>query len=800
MNRTVSRRGVCIVSSYLRSAPLLLAVTFFADAQAGEPFPIFADGFEAATASPIGQDQLTGILVINPREVSRQDGGAGVEEITVGFDLQNSGDAAENVSVAATTTDPVATVANGVSFVGTVPANDTLLSAGTITLRQPASSPVDFDALSFDLIGELIPSAVASEALSSGLGGTLSLTTTAGAGFDLEIPPGGLPDGGSVITVSEVASLPNLPQGFELVAGVRLEPDGQTFTRNNRVSVSVPSGTRDPGEVLVAFFADNDGSAFRYLPLVNTDPITAMTEGQQLEFEIPHFTSGGIGKTDNACQDPPPPGASAEDRNSHRIQQAACAAAVDQANGSEGTVDTDVVFSALDDWLENPQDGIRKRIEDAINTDPPLDLDAAETLGREALRLAAAGDAFLEVNPYFAEVSDLIERLLVDIRDGILSECTTSGLTLDKVGDLARIASNLQQLTNSELTDLQDFTCPDALAVAPVSAPIVTLGDTVVFEVLTSDDVVASLVADDLVKNTIIDARSLVGSSAGLANIRGTEDGRVLAEATQLGLVTIDLTINVPAPGGGTIPRPTTGEVRVLPELEGEYTVVVEQEEVRGIGGRPGDGFPPPRPICQDPFAYANLLGGTLTISNLELIPESDFNFLSGETFYGYLGTATLDGIDWPLTAGFIIFDSARDDRPPGSEGSLPRVFLDGEVSGIDLVLGSGPTKSPDTGNVGSIVGGIPLERSISEAYSDACGTYINYFGFRGNTGFTLGPSRFLESDGSQVTGDVQYRIVGREFTRTNVFQPPSCRAADFYFCDVNGTINISKPLAAPLP
>lgn len=758
---------------------LLLAVLEPGTSSGSEPSAILLDGFEVANLPSDGPETLSETRVVNVREVSRQDVGQGVDEIRLAFDLQNGDREARDVSVFTTTSDPSARLVDTVTFLATVPGFATLQPAGTFRLRQDRSTTLDTSALSFLVLGEPQIPAQASEALGSGRGGSLNLVSREGAVVTFEVPPDGLPNGGSVITMVETGTLPGLPPDFDPVVAVRLAPGGQTFTRSNRVIVEVPAGTRDPGEILVAFLAEDDGSALRFLPLVNGDPIHAMGAGQRLEFEVPHFSTTGIGKSRTACANLPPPGSSAEDRNAHRIQQAACAAATEQFNGNDNAeIDPDVVSSALADWLENPLDGVRTRIEDAIDRDPALDLDSGLTLAREALRLAAIAQLYGNTDAYFDEVGDLILRLLADIRAGILSDCDDTGFTSDKIGDLARIAASIQVLTASDVTDLSDFTCPDALAVAPVAAPVVTLGDTVAFEVLTSEDVVASLVADDLVKETIVDARNLVGSSPGLTNIRGTADGRILAEASRIGLVPLEVTINVPVQGGGLVPRKTTGEVRVLPDFEGEYTVTTEGEQFAGR--------------CGPPFDYVDRIGSSLTLRELEFVPESDFNFITGETVYGALGTATLEGVDWPLTVGISVIESARDDRPPGAEGALPEVFLDGAVGGMGLVLGSGPALNGN-GNVVQIVEGLDPDRSRTPSgCKTPLGDIFNRFGFRASIGFGAGTGA-LQSDASNITARLTYRYRGRELRSLS---GGGCETV--MSCEVEGTMILTRPANPP--
>ncbi len=116
------------------------------------------------------------------------------------------------------------------------------------------------------------------------LGGTLSLTNTAGYVFTLNVPPGALrrPE---LITMTDVAQVQGLPLSGGLQAAVDLQPEGLTFRKPVRLDITAPAAP-DP-KTLIAFGALADGSQFALRPSF----VTNRTASQFLR----HFSSAGVG-------------------------------------------------------------------------------------------------------------------------------------------------------------------------------------------------------------------------------------------------------------------------------------------------------------------------------------------------------------------------------------------------------------------------------------------------------------------------------------------------------------------------
>jgi hypothetical protein len=118
-------------------------------------------------------------------------------------------------------------------------------------------------------------------------GGFLTLLGPNGAFYQLTIPPNAVVSD-TTVTMTAISSISGSPLGDELVAGVKLEPEGLQLLEPATLAITPPAplAIADEGP----FSAEGDGAVFHLFPL---DPNPAA-----LQMRLTHFSLFGLLKTD----------------------------------------------------------------------------------------------------------------------------------------------------------------------------------------------------------------------------------------------------------------------------------------------------------------------------------------------------------------------------------------------------------------------------------------------------------------------------------------------------------------------
>jgi hypothetical protein len=125
---------------------------------------------------------------------------------------------------------------------------------------------------------------VTASAWFSPLGGTLSLTNSAGYSLSLVLPPGAL-EGSETITMTEISQVGGLPLDNGLNVAVDLQPEGLWFVTPARLDITPPSGAQASN--LAGFSAHSDGTEFALTPTFITNGTVSVWLG--------HFSMAGVG-------------------------------------------------------------------------------------------------------------------------------------------------------------------------------------------------------------------------------------------------------------------------------------------------------------------------------------------------------------------------------------------------------------------------------------------------------------------------------------------------------------------------
>jgi hypothetical protein len=190
--------------------------------------------------------------------------------------VRNAGATARNVTAALRGTSPYTVVHDGSLTFGFVPANSSIVSSDTFTIRQNRSYPFSWSNLTWDIlhgdgVGTVGPP-----------GGTVAVTDTASpvAGASVEIPAGTLTEA-KIITINQATAAVGLPPGL-IDAGPSVEfgPAGTTFTEpvtltipyNDHDHDGVVDGTGVPiGHLIVMSYNETNGT-WENAPIIGRDP------------------------------------------------------------------------------------------------------------------------------------------------------------------------------------------------------------------------------------------------------------------------------------------------------------------------------------------------------------------------------------------------------------------------------------------------------------------------------------------------------------------------------------------------
>ncbi|MEM1261330.1 MAG: hypothetical protein AAGH76_02960 [Pseudomonadota bacterium] len=325
-------------------------------------------------------------------------------------------------------------------------------------------------------------------------GGELSLDDGSGTRYTLSVPPNAVSDA-TEITLSRLQSAELLPPGAQLLAGVGLSPSGLKFQEDATLTIELAPSLRS-GLPAIGLLADDDGSDFSLTTLAGNDQRSAALTDSIIEIAVPHFTVAGVIETSDADSLPPPPaGAGAEARNRHRIAvRIAEILAIPIEDGPPSIIDDPEIIVALDDWLNNPVDGVgtianNLAVSPDINDFAPLEAALGDL--RDLILYSAGFLDDSDPSGTFFAFEDAITAAAVGLVDGHFADarnlCATESFEAQLIlGDILLLIQSppwvnddLSEVFAGENDDNEIFRCPITLTLTPASQTIL-VGETAV--------------------------------------------------------------------------------------------------------------------------------------------------------------------------------------------------------------------------------------------------------------------------------------------------------------------------------
>ncbi|MEM8984639.1 MAG: hypothetical protein AAGC71_16620 [Pseudomonadota bacterium] len=319
-------------------------------------------------------------------------------------------------------------------------------------------------------------------------GGSLSLDDGSGTRYTLSIPPNAIADA-TEVTLSRLQSAELLPPGARLLAGVGLSPSGLTFQEAATLTIELAPSLRT-GLPAIGLLANDDGSDFSLTTLSGADQRSASLTDSAIEIDVPHFTVAATIETSDAGSLPPPPaGAGAEARNRHRIAvRVAEIFAIPIEDDPPSIIDDPEIVAALEDWLENPIDGVGT-IANNLAVFPDIDdlapLSAAVRDLRDLILYSsgflsesggAAGSFFAFEDRITAIAAGMISSYFADATDLCATESASAQTVLS---DLFLLIQSPPWLNDDLAMMFEDatFDCDVTLTLSPLSQ-LVFVGET----------------------------------------------------------------------------------------------------------------------------------------------------------------------------------------------------------------------------------------------------------------------------------------------------------------------------------
>jgi hypothetical protein len=209
--------------------------------------------------------------------------GAGVGNLRVRWDVVSGGGTFGAGGVSSTTV----TDAGGYAQIGWT------AGAGKGGQRVRASAPgltnapVTFVGITPEMNGSITVSPIletsaAASATIGPAGGTITATSANGTRYSLVIPPKAVLDA-TLITVTPIADIPNVPLGSAAVVGAQFAPDGLMMTLPARLDITTPAPF---GTSVIAFGYSANGSKFYLAPAT---PATI----NKVSLNVTHFSGAG---------------------------------------------------------------------------------------------------------------------------------------------------------------------------------------------------------------------------------------------------------------------------------------------------------------------------------------------------------------------------------------------------------------------------------------------------------------------------------------------------------------------------
>lgn len=277
-------------------------------------------------------------------------------------------------------------------------------------------------------------------------GGSIELSDTAGASFALWLPAGAV-SADTALTLTQVESVPSFLPGFRVLSAVRLQPDGSSFSPAANLSIGLPSGVRT-GKPAFGFVSAEDGTNLIFTVLSGTNPVDAALSDYTVQMPIRHFSVAGVAESDGTADFPPPPPAStAQDRAEHAIADRAS-----EILDSGGELIGDpVIYEIFLDWLENPTDSLRLRLDSVALNPDPSNLDSLADLNSEANDFLLRANDYLEGSALDAFYSAVLE-LMAGASASYLESLKTTYCSIDTL----QAQSNLWRLDISIIGQFVD--------------------------------------------------------------------------------------------------------------------------------------------------------------------------------------------------------------------------------------------------------------------------------------------------------------------------------------------------------
>ena len=273
---------------------------------------------------------------------------------------------------------------------------------------------------------------------------TITATAADGTTYTLVVPAGALL-GPEQITMTPVASVPDLPLSGGLVAGVQLEPHGLLLRQPAQLTIESPDA--GPLAAQTAFLFHEEGADFHLYPM---DAPAPADDVDTVRLSLTHFSTPGLGSGTAADR------ASVAERVPARTQAQVEAAvseflrqerAHQQSGGEPNPEVTQQVTEVMNQYHD---DVIRPRME-AAETDETLAAEAIAEGLSWSRQMQLLGD---EDNPRHGEIMERVERILRNVMEQNWEDCLDHDLSATL--DLFRVARSAALLGYAWAEEAQD--------------------------------------------------------------------------------------------------------------------------------------------------------------------------------------------------------------------------------------------------------------------------------------------------------------------------------------------------------
>lgn len=384
-------------------------------------------------------------------------------------------------------------------------------------------------------------------------GGELSLTDANGRRYTIQVPEGSVVDP-TEFSLTAVASVAGLPEGFDPIASIRMEPSGLTFNDPVILTFELPPGARS-GLPSVGLFSNDNGEMLFLRTISGTNAVAARTEDLIVTMTIPHFSTASITEVSSDAEvPPPPPDATPEEIARHNIEQRA----VELLEIDGALINDPIIFLEFLDWF---QDIERQLNELAINPDLS-DLSSLSELTIDAKVFILEAAELLDFDEIFAfedAITEVLAETVASYLVGLKELCGQS--TLETQGNLSFIQETIvEDFFIGDLEsffDSSDFQCQYFVQLTPAFQAEFAGGTVEINYVLTAQD--GSTITNGFLQEGI----DVSFSAEGMNLVSDAADTFTLQSTGQFGLS--DFSVQI-----GSGPE-ATAQVLWVPNLAGSY-------------------------------------------------------------------------------------------------------------------------------------------------------------------------------------------------------------------------------------